>query len=576
MTGTAMGPLAQGAAGVALALGFALLAARRFRGAVTVCAAQALAVAVAALGQGETMIALVELAQAGVLVWYGRVVQEAAAGAHRGAAHQDAPYGAGAARHDDLPSHGGAHAPPSQRRQLPGGRGDTPMAQRAILVAAGAILAALAATVPGTGLAFTVVLLGLLVLATEPRPNHQALGVIAAQSGIVLAAIVAGISGWSRGLAVLPLLPALAFAGLWLGASRARTARLSAPAAADWIDTALCSLALMLASSLPWQLGLHGPAWRLDARTAHVILLLCALAAAASWGQYGVRPAGARIWGSRLAILMGTVLAVLSDAPVPAWLGMAVAAAGTIAAALPARAEAWRRLRLGCTGLALASFGAVALSAMPPPPHVPVATVAAAALGYVTLALLAPELTVAAIALILRLPAPPFLLLTLGLAALLVATLGLTTPEGRGRRLLPLVGLAQGGAAVFAFGLGSTSGAFAGLLQLTFLALTQCALLLARPDGLDRLVALAGLAGVPPFGLFSSLALLLAATAASAPLLLLPLGVGLAAVAWAVLAQLPAERRFCVSPAWLPLALLLLCGFAMPAPWVDWFRLAAR
>ena len=572
-----MGPLAQGAAGVALALGFALLAAQRFRGAVTVCAAQALAVAVAALGQGETMIALVELAQAGVLVGYGRVVQEPAAGAHRGAAHQDAPHGAGAARHDGLPSLGVAHldAPPSQRRQLPGGRGDTSIAQGAILVAAGAILAALAATVPGTGLAFAVVLLGLLVLAAKPRPNHQALGVIAAQSGIVLAAIVAGVSGWSRGLAVLPLLPALSFAGLWLGASRARTARLSAPAVADGIDTVVCSLALILASSLPWQLGVHGSAWRLDARAAHVILLLCALAAAASWGRYGVRSARARIWGSRLAILMGTVLAVLSDAPVQAWLGMAVAAGGTIAAALPARAEAWRRLRLGCTGLAMALFGAVALSAMPPP-HVPVATVAAAALGYSALALLAPELTVAAIALILRLPAPPFLLLTLGLAALLVATLGLTTPEGGGRRLLPLVGLAQGGVAVFAFGLGSRSGAFAGLLQLTFLALTQCALLLARPDGLDRLVALAGLAGVPPFGLFSSLALLLAATAAGAPLLLLPLGVGLAAVASAVLAHLPAERRFCVSPAWLPLALLLLCGFAMPAPWVDWFRLAAR
>ena len=476
-----MGPLAQGAAGVALALGFALLAARRFRGAVTVCAAQALAVAVAALGQGETMIALVELAQAGVLVWYGRVVQEAAAGAHRGAAHQDAPYGAGAARHDDLPSHGGAHAPPSQRRQLPGGRGDTPMAQRAILGGRRRDPGGVGGDRPRHRLGVHGGLARVVGIGHRARPNHQALGVIAAQSGIVLAAIVAGISGWSRGLAVLPLLPALAFAGLWLGASRARTARLSAPAAADWIDTALCSLALMLASSLPWQLGLHGPAWRLDARTAHVILLLCALAAAASWGQYGVRPAGARIWGSRLAILMGTVLAVLSDAPVPAWLGMAVAAAGTIAAALPARAEAWRRLRLGCTGLALASFGAVALSAMPPPPHVPVATVAAAALGYGTLALLAPELTVAAIALILRLPAPPFLLLTLGLAALLVATLGLTTPEGRGRRLLPLVGLAQGGAAVFAFGLGSTSGAFAGLLQLTFLALTQCALLLARP-----------------------------------------------------------------------------------------------
>ena len=201
-------------------------------------------------------------------------------------------------------------------------------------------------------------------------------------------------------------------------------------------------------------------------------------------------------------------------------------------------------------------------------------------LGYGALAVLAPELTIAAIALILRLRSPPAegLFLALGLVALLVAALGLATARGAHRQTLPLplVGLAQGGAAVFAFGLGTDAGNFAGLLQLSLLALTQCALLLAPEPGLDRVAALAGLAGLPPFGLFPSLALILIATAQSLAWLLLPFGAGLAAIAWAVLLQLPSERRLRASPAWVPLALLLLAGFAMPETLLDWFRLAAR
>ncbi len=81
---------------------------------------------------------------------------------------------------------------------------------------------------------------------------------------------------------------------------------------------------------------------------------------------------------------------------------------------------------------------------------------------------------------------------------------------------------------------------------------------------------------MPPFGLFSSLALILAATAARAPWLLLPLGAALAAIAWAVLLQLPTQRRLLASPAWVPLGLLLIAGFAMPEPVLAWFRLAAR
>ena len=81
---------------------------------------------------------------------------------------------------------------------------------------------------------------------------------------------------------------------------------------------------------------------------------------------------------------------------------------------------------------------------------------------------------------------------------------------------------------------------------------------------------------MPPFGLFPSLALIMLATAQRFPWLLLPLGAGLAAVAWRLLLQLPAERRLLASPAWLPLALLLIAGFAMPDPMLAWFRLAAR
>jgi hydrogenase-4 component F len=199
-------------------------------------------------------------------------------------------------------------------------------------------------------------------------------------------------------------------------------------------------------------------------------------------------------------------------------------------------------------------------------------------LGFGVLAVLAPELTIATFSLILRLRGPQSdeLLLALGLAALLIATLGLAVSRGPLRRTESLAGLALAGVAVFAIGLGTEAGDLAGLLQISFLALTQCALLLAQEGGLDRLVALTGLAGVPPFGLFASLALILTGTAARLPWLLLPLGAGLAALAWSVLRQLPAERRLVLSPAWLPLALLLIAGFAMPEPLLAWFRLAAR
>jgi hydrogenase-4 component F len=601
-----MTPLGQGATGLAVALGFALLGTRRTTGMAMLCAAQAVVVAVAALAQGEVAVALVACIEAGVVALLG------------GMGERVTPTG----REVDSPL-----LPPTQRHPRasgdPGGmgprlRGDDATGDRPIIrasgiilplalragsasqpkrsmgggvpfprsLAAGAVLAALATIVPGTGLPLAVILLGLLVVASRTERFHQALGIAAAQNGLMLAVIAANLSGWRLVPVVIPWLPAFALGALWFGSDRARTAALLAARLASRIDAALCALVLLLACALPWRLGAQGSFWRLDPRSVHVVLLLAALAAAASWARRNA----ITVWGSRLAILAGTVLAVLSTAPLLSWLGMALATVGAAADTLPARTEAWRRLRLGSTGLGLALFGTIALhagaTALPSAtvalPAIAAPATACVMLGYGALAVLAPELTIAAIALILRLRSPPAegLLLALGLVALLVAALGLATARSAHRQtlplLLPLVGLAQGGAAVFAFGLGTDAGNFAGLLQLSLLALTQCALLLAPEPGLDRVAALAGLAGLPPFGLFPSLALILIATAQSLAWLLLPFGAGLAAIAWAVLLQLPSERRLRASPAWVPLALLLLAGFAMPETLLDWFRLAAR
>ena len=576
--------------------------------------------------------------------------------------------------------------PPAVQRFLTRRLPEPPLPVLAVL-AAGAVLAALAATVPASGLALAAILLGLLMLASQAPPLQQALGIAAAQNGLVLAAIAADLAGWRLALAVLPWLPGLAFGALWLGSVRSRAAWLRAPRLAARLDAAASGGALLVACTLPWQLGAGAPFWRLDARAIHVILLLAALSTAASWARRRTTP----LWGCRPAILAGTILAVAAGEPLVGWLGMTLAVAGAVADALPERAEVWRRVRLGCTGLGLALFGSIALHAAVPA----LAGGACVMLGYGALAVLGPELTVAAVALILRTHGGgDDLLLVAGLAGLLVAALGLSmdrlrrricgptgarepgnarhalfprvmavegrrrttlvgaTKESRGwpafaghdtggaghdaggashatggpghdtgsaghatggaghdaggashatggaghdtggagrdtggaghdtgkaeAERLALVGLAQAGAAAFAFGLGTDAGSLAGLLQLSFLALTQCAVLLAREDGVDRLAALAGLAGVPPFGLFPSLALILAATASRLPWLLLPLGTGLAAIAWTVLLRLPTERRLLPSPAWIPLALLLLAGFAMPDPLLAWFRLAAR
>ncbi len=66
---------------------------------------------------------------------------------------------------------------------------------------------------------------------------------------------------------------------------------------------------------------------------------------------------------------------------------MTLATAGAVAAALPARAEAWRRVCLGCTGLGLALFGTIDLHGAP----TALPATACVMLGYGALAVLAPS-----------------------------------------------------------------------------------------------------------------------------------------------------------------------------------------
>ena len=137
------------------------------------------------------------------------------------------------------------------------------------------------------------------------------------------------------------------------------------------------------------------------------------------------------------------------------------------------------------------------------------------------------------------------------------------------------VWLGQGAAAAAAFGLGGPEATFAGLVQVILLVLASAAADLAARPGAERAIVAAGLAGLPPFGCFPGLALIVLATAHRLPWLLLPLGAGLGMIGWATILQLPPPRwtgPLTLAPVWIPLGLALLVGWFLPAGAADWLR----
>lgn len=214
------------------------------------------------------------------------------------------------------------------------------------------------------------------------------------------------------------------------------------------------------------------------------------------------------------------------------------------------------------------------------------------------------------------LPPGPFLV-ALGLASVLLASLALWRRRDA-RRFFAWSSIEHMGLAAFAFGLGGAAANLAGLLHMAGHSVVKSAIFFgvghaARLKGGQKLadigglaathpalgwglaVAVAALAGLPPFVLFASEFLLLTETAARAWWLLPPLGLGLFAATAAKVAVLqgmclgdptpdvPEARRpgraaalSALVPLWLHLALALAIGLALPSAVAGMLEAAAE
>jgi len=206
------------------------------------------------------------------------------------------------------------------------------------------------------------------------------------------------------------------------------------------------------------------------------------------------------------------------------------------------------------------------------------------------------------------LPTGPFLMAA-GLLSLWLAALSLWRRRDA-KRFLGWSSIEHMGLAAFAFGLGGPAGALAGMLHLcghallkpaAFFAIGRAAQLRASQamgdiGGMARThpalgwglaLAMAGLAGLPPFALLASEFLMAATAGRQAPWLLAAFLPGLFVAALAVLA---AMQRLCFGPSTLPaqpagaatlgplwaqLALAAVLGLALPAPLAALLRDAA-
>jgi hydrogenase-4 component F len=175
------------------------------------------------------------------------------------------------------------------------------------------------------------------------------------------------------------------------------------------------------------------------------------------------------------------------------------------------------------------------------------------------------------------------------------------------KRFFAFSTIEQSGVAAFAFGLGGPAAMFAGVLHMTLHTLAKAALFQCvgracqlkggqgfsaigglivshRSLALTLAAAIVAVAGLPPFGLFTSEFLIVLATIRQLPWLALPLCGGLLVGFWALMWRLvglccgdatpdagPAPRLFALAPAWLHLAVVAVLGLAMPAAVVAWF-----
>jgi hypothetical protein len=521
--------LVQAAAGVSLAMGLALLCIRQLGTAFICLVAQSAAVAAVGVLTGQPLLLV------------GTVAIPVAIRMVRRAAMDLKPPEASGGLPERLPA---AQSP-------------------AYSILAGAILALLCLSAEESGLPLAVVLLAAVLAAARTAPFARLIALGAMGNGIALTGcLIAGDDLLPLACLILPL-PLVA--GLMVSPRAIAGGRwmpLGSVARAGWIELGGVAALFLAALTIP-----------LDALASVFAPLIAFDGMVRAW--LARRP-DASAPAERLASLLKLgciLLAVGTTDPVLAWVAILAAAA---AAVLPGKkpgslqCRQYDRLALACVGAGLALYGLLTL-----PAEVPGTGYFGLFAGSAILAAAVPDLAIPLLVLILRLADRsewPAAAGSLGAGVAVIGLLACSAVLLRRRRDLPdILLLAQASIAALAIATLQPDGRFAAVVLLVLLSLTRTAARAAsEPAGA---LAVAGLAGIPPLGVFPGLVLAVLAVSSHAPWLLVPLGIGLMPVLRAGLPRrLPVVswRAAVLSVGWLPLALAALFGFFAPADLVRW------
>jgi hydrogenase-4 component F len=201
--------------------------------------------------------------------------------------------------------------------------------------------------------------------------------------------------------------------------------------------------------------------------------------------------------------------------------------------------------------------------------------------------------------------APGPLMVAMGLTSLVFAAFMLYRRRDI-KRLFAYSSIEHMGIIAFAFGMGGPLANFAGLLHMTMHSLTKSAIFfsighITRIKGTQRIADIGGLteshptlgwtlvvgvvaiAGLPPFGIFTSEFLIISSTFSREPLLAIPLVFGILIAVGALFLRLNglafgeplgplAPNRMSYLPMFAHFILVLIAGIYLPAPIVLWFQ----
>lgn len=539
-----MSALAAGSAGLAMVMGFALLCTTQLRAAAIMLAVQSGALAVTAIVLHQPLMAVPPLLLAAG-IWGGGIWPwRQATDPRMFAIERVRPVvGPGA---------------------LPG------LVPRMVLAA---LLAILCQSQGNLALPLAIVLLSILLAATRRHPLMQVMALVSAQNGVALAGCLAVQPE------TFPGTPLLAAVCLVLPLPLA--ADLLAPSIPSLLNRYILRLARVRLANPVWlQRADLGIALAIFAATLIVPLDSLASVFAPLLGLDGVLRSCVRRnrqaldplrRGTALAQTGFIVLAVCPPNLIVGWLAVTGAVATTVLPTLSRRRDG---AVMAFFGAGLALFGILLLSAAPSMPGY-----FSLFAGFVMIAAIVPDLAVVLVILTLRLadqaPWPPeaeALGSSMALIALVVCAV-LLTNHVRTRRITLLL-LSQASIAALAIFTGQSEGRFAALVLLVLLILTRSAARLSKEPAAT--LAVAGLGGVPPLGVFPGLVLIALTISARGPWMLLPMGVALIPV---LLASLPrsipdfSPRRVVPSIAWLPLLLAVLVGYFAPDGLTHWWRI---